>query len=81
MPLPLPPHPPQQARSRRTLVRIVEASRTVIAERGRERLTVQEVVARARVSVGSFYARFAGREELLRYLDDELGSRERNRWD
>jgi AcrR family transcriptional regulator len=72
--------PPLQARSRRTLTRIVEASLALIAERGRGALTVQDVVSRARISVGSFYARFAGREELLRYLDDELAERERGRW-
>jgi AcrR family transcriptional regulator len=42
---------------------------------------VQDVVARARISVGSFYARFSGRDELLRYLDEELAARERGRWE
>ena len=78
---PAPVRPPLQARSRRTLGRIVEASLVLIAERGRDAVTVQDVVARARVSVGSFYARFSGREELLRHLDDELAARERGRWD
>ena len=73
--------PPTQARSRRTLARIVEASRVLIIEKGRDGLTVQDVVARARTSVGSFYARFAGREALLQYLDEELTARARERWD
>jgi AcrR family transcriptional regulator len=76
-----PVRPPLQARSRRTLGRIVEASLALIAERGWDAVTVQDVVARARVSVGSFYARFSGRDELLRYLGDELAARERGRWD
>jgi AcrR family transcriptional regulator len=59
----------------------VESSLALIADRGRDALTVQDVVARARVSVGSFYARFSGRDELLRYLDEELASRERGRWE
>jgi AcrR family transcriptional regulator len=78
---PAPVRPPLQARSRRTLSRIVEVSLALIADRGRDAVTVQDVVARARVSVGSFYARFSGREELLRYLDEELAARERGRWD
>lgn len=80
MPDPSPARPPLQARSRRTLGLIIETSRALIAERGREGLTVQEVVARSRVSVGAFYARFSGRDELLRYLDDDLAARERDRW-
>jgi AcrR family transcriptional regulator len=78
---PPPARPPLQARSRRTLARIMDASHALIAERGRDGVTVQDVVARARVSVGSFYARFAGREALLSYLDEELAARERGRWD
>lgn len=81
MALPSPARPPLQARSRKTLARIVEASRALIEQRGLESLTVQDVVARARISVGSFYGRFSGREELLRYLDEELGAREQGRWE
>ncbi len=73
--------PPIQARSRRTLNRIVEASRALIAERGRDGLTVQDVVVRARTSVGSFYARFSGREALLGYLDQEMTASALERWD
>src|SRR5687768_17465940 len=80
MPQPTPARPPLQARSRRTLDRIVAASHALIAERGRGGLTVQDVIARARVSVGSFYARFSGREELLRFVDADLAAREHGRW-
>ena len=73
--------PPLQARSRRTLARIVEASRALIEERGRDGLTVQDVVARGRTSVGSFYARFSGKEDLLRHLDEELTASAVQRWD
>jgi AcrR family transcriptional regulator len=78
---PSPGRPPLQARSRRTLARILDASHALIAEHGRGGVTVQDVVARARVSVGSFYARFAGRDELLRYLDEDFAALERGRWD
>ena len=76
-----PGRPPLQARSRRTLARIVEAGHALASQRGRDRVTVQEVVSLARVSVGSFYARFAGRDELLRYLDEDRATLERRRWD
>ncbi len=44
-------------------------------------LTVQEVVERARSSVGSFYARFAGKDELLRYLEERVWAEAEERWD
>jgi AcrR family transcriptional regulator len=47
----------------------VEAGRAILQETGPEGLTVLEVVARARTSVGSFYQRFSGREEFLRHLE------------
>ena len=61
-----PVRPPVQARSRRTLARILDASLTLLGERGRDGLTVQDIVSRAGTSVGSFYARFSGKEDLLR---------------
>ena len=69
MPATDPIRPPRQARSRRTLSRIVSATETLLRERGPEAVTVQDVVARARTSVGSFYQRFSGKEELLRYVE------------
>lgn len=72
---------PRQERSRRTLSRIVEASLELLAERGVEGTTVQDVVDRAGSSVGSFYARFAGKEDLFRYLEEQLWADARGRWD
>jgi AcrR family transcriptional regulator len=63
---------PKQARSRRTLERIVAAGIALLEEGGPEAVTVQAVVARARSSVGSFYARFQGKEDLLQYLRDRV---------
>ena len=53
-------NPPKQARSRRTLERIVEASLEILAAEGPDSLTVHRVVEKAGSSVGSFYARFEG---------------------
>ena len=68
------PKPPRQKRSRETLARIVDAGRAILLERGADGLTVQEVVAQARTSVGSFYQRFSGRDELLSHLERMVAS-------
>jgi AcrR family transcriptional regulator len=77
----LPLQPPRQSRSLRTLERIVSASREILEEGGPEALTVQAIVERARSSVGSFYARFAGKEELLAYLGERGWREAALRWD
>ena len=75
------PRAPVQARSRRTLSRILDATQALIAEKGRDALTVHDIVARAKTSVGSFYARFSGKEELLAYLEQGVWTRARSEWD
>jgi len=65
--------PPRQERSRRTLERILDALEALMETAAFEDVTVQQVVTRARVSVGSFYARFPTKEALLPALYD--------RWD
>lgn len=65
---------PQQDRSRRTLNRIVDAALALIAEKGVDGASVQDIARRAKASVGSFYARFKGKEDLLRYLELRLWS-------
>jgi AcrR family transcriptional regulator len=60
---------PQQARSRRTLERLRAAAWSLLEAEGPEGVTVTGVAAEAGVSVGSFYARFEGKEELLDHLE------------
>jgi AcrR family transcriptional regulator len=72
-PSPSPLHwvkPPQQARSKKTLEKVLDAAEDVIKERGVAGLTVSEVVRRAGSSVGAFYARFADKEGLLATLHE-----------
>ena len=72
-PTPAPLHwvkPPQQARSQKTLARLLDAAEDVIREHGMAGLTVSEVVRRAGSSVGAFYARFADKEGLLATLHE-----------
>jgi len=73
--------PPKQSRSRRTLERISSAALELIEEVGLEAATVAEIVARAGSSVGSFYARFPGKEDLIRYLQQRVWTEARERWD
>ena len=73
--------PPVQARSRRTLAHILDASITLLGERGWDGLTVQDIVSRAGTSVGSFYARFSGKDDLLAYVEASVWTRGRERWD
>ncbi len=73
-------NPPQQARSRRTLERIVRAALELLEREGPDGVTVQAVVARARSSVGSFYARFRGKEDLLEYLEERVWREAEERW-
>ena len=73
--------PPKQDRSRRTLERIEAATLDLIAEMGAEATTIQDIVKRARSSVGSFYARFAGKEDLLLHLESKVWSDARARFD
>jgi AcrR family transcriptional regulator len=61
---------PQQARSRRTLERLVEAARALLREGGPDAVTVNSVAEHSGTSVGSFYSRFSSKEELMRYLGE-----------
>ncbi len=72
--------PPKQTRSRRTLERIVSAALGILDEQGPAGLTVQAVVARAGSSVGSFYARFKGKSDLLDYLGARVRQETLERW-
>jgi len=61
---------PRQDRSYRTLKRILEAGLYILEHEGPDALTVTEITKRARTSVGSFYARFSGKDGLLRYMGE-----------
>jgi AcrR family transcriptional regulator len=63
---------PKQARSERTLYRLLDAAEALIAERGLAGLSIPEVVRRAGSSVGGFYARFRDKNELLRALEERF---------
>lgn len=72
---------PKQSRSRQTLERIVQAALEILEEQGYVALTVKAVVERANSSVGSFYARFSGKEDLVDYLGEKVWDQALERWD
>ncbi len=59
---------PRQARSQRTLDRILNAAEAMLEDRTFESAPVTAIVRRARSSIGSFYARFGSKETLLAAL-------------
>jgi AcrR family transcriptional regulator len=73
--------PPQQARSRATLDRFLEAAMALLGERRFEDAPVAEIARRARSSVGAFYARFPDKEALLEFLNERMFRAGRESWD
>jgi AcrR family transcriptional regulator len=66
--------PPQQARSRAALERLLAAAEEVLATQGLDEFTIAAVAERAGVSVGGVYRRFTGKEQLLEaVIDRALG--------
>lgn len=57
--------PPLQGRSLKAFESILDAAETLLQDRDLERLRVEDLLAEADVSVGSFYARFEGKQALL----------------
>lgn len=72
---------PRQQRSFETFERLVSEAETLLVEGGPRAVTVKEVVDRADSSVGSFYARFDGRDTAIRYVQDRFWQRAADGWD
>jgi len=58
--------PPQQARSLRTMERLLAATIAVIEDKGLAGVTVPEIAAAAGVATGSVYRRFTDKDALIR---------------
>jgi AcrR family transcriptional regulator len=61
---------PKQARSERTLQRLLDTAEALIKEKGHAAVSIPEIARRAGSSVGGFYARFRDKHELLRALEE-----------
>jgi len=67
---------PVQTRSRKTRAALVEAARSLVADMGYDALRVEEVVARAGVAKGTFFAHFTDKDGILiELMGEELGQR------
>src|SRR5437879_11147599 len=70
---------PQQERSQKTKENILRAAERLFDKRGYEEVTSHEIADAAGVAIGSFYAYFADKEQLLlllleQRLDEEFHS-------
>ena len=57
---------PKQARSRQSFEKTIEAALALLQERGSDEFTLADVSAQSGVSIGSIYARFQSKDELIR---------------
>lgn len=66
---------PKQERSRQTTERILAALERMLRSRPFDQITIRELLAEAKTSAGSFYARFPTRDALLPALYDRYDAR------
>lgn len=79
--MPDPLRSPKQARSRATLDRMRSATEALLVERGGAGPTVEEIVARARTSVGAFYTRYEGKDAAVADVQEQYWDAWRRRWE
>jgi AcrR family transcriptional regulator len=65
---------PKQARSVETYGRLLDAAEAIMGEKSFDDATIEEIVSRAGLTTGAFYARFRNKEALLRHLEDRMTS-------
>lgn len=63
---------PKQARSEKTLRRLLDAGESLIEERGISEVSIADIARRARSSVGGFYSRFKDKDQLLIALHERF---------
>ena len=59
----------RQLRAEETRERIVQAAKALIATKGFDETSIEDITARAGVSIGSFYTYFKRKEDVVRALD------------
>jgi AcrR family transcriptional regulator len=64
--------PPQQVRSKATMDRFLTAAMALLVERRFQEASVQDIVKRAKSSVGAFYTRFPDKNALMLYVHQEV---------
>ena len=63
---------PQQARSAESYQRMLDAAETVLGEKSFDDATINEIVMRAGLTIGAFYARFQDKDSLLGELESRM---------
>jgi AcrR family transcriptional regulator len=63
---------PKQARSTASTKRMLDAAEAILANKGPDFLTVENVIEEAKTSMGSFYARFKNRDGLILALHNRF---------
>ncbi|HEY4304712.1 MAG TPA: helix-turn-helix domain-containing protein [Gemmatimonadaceae bacterium] len=63
---------PQQTRSIETFNRMLDAAEDLLCSVSFDEMTIADVAAKARVTIGAFYARFRDKEALLRQLEQRM---------
>ncbi len=63
---------PQQGRSRASFERMLVAAEELMAERGTDDFTLNEVGKRGKVSIGSIYCRFDSKDDLVRAVQGRV---------
>jgi len=64
--------PPQQARTRAGLSRLLDAAEALIADKGFDDASIAEIARRAGSSVGGFYRRFRDKDVLLHAVHERF---------
>lgn len=77
MPRPPAERPPQQARSRDTLRRMLDAAEAVLVKHGPEGATLPRIARHARLSPASVYRRFRDKDALMRAVFRRFNERSR----
>lgn len=70
---------PRQARSQETLRRLLDATEALLARHHFEDISIHQILAASGVSIGSFYARFHRKEDLLPHLYQDYSNALRTR--
>ena len=76
----MPHQAPLQRRSRKTMERLVAATIRLLEHRSPAEVSVQDIVSEAGSSVGSFYARFKSKDDLLEYVRTRMWTDAAERW-
>lgn len=63
---------PRQERSRRSLQKMLQTAKRMLAKEGYSAFTLQELSKRSDVSIGSIYHRFENKQELVRHVQVDV---------